>query len=90
MDAATASEVAAASAMADVAVAAAAPSVVSGCSKDTATEPEMDVSINSKNLAEIIKEVDEYFAKAADAGSHVSFLLGAPSSAFPNQRTSSK
>lgn len=81
-----ASQATAAPAVADVVVEE--PSVVSGDSKDAAIEPETAVSMNSKDLAEIIKEIDEHFVKAADAGSHVSFLLGAPSSAIPNQRTS--
>ncbi|KAJ8642282.1 hypothetical protein MRB53_018976 [Persea americana] len=85
LDAATAaSQATVAPAVADVVVEE--PSVVSGCSKDAAIEPETAVSMNSKDLAEIMKEIDEHFVKAADAGSHVSFLLGAPSSAFPNQR----
>ncbi|TYI54052.1 hypothetical protein E1A91_D11G048700v1 [Gossypium mustelinum] len=44
------------------------PSVVSGFSKDTGSELAMVVSRNSKELVEIVKEVDEYFIKAADAG----------------------
>lgn len=51
----------------------------------------MVVSRNSsKDLVEIIKEVEEYFLKAANAGSHVSLLLEVPSSCFSNQRTTSK
>ncbi|XP_021275287.1 ELL-associated factor 1-like [Herrania umbratica] len=48
------------------------PSVVSGFSKDTGSELAMVVSRNSKELVEIVKEVDEYFLKAADAGSQLS------------------
>ncbi|KAB2055600.1 hypothetical protein ES319_A11G048400v1 [Gossypium barbadense] len=44
------------------------PSVVSGFSKDTGSELAMVVSRNSKELVEIVKEVDEYFLKAADSG----------------------
>lgn len=53
------------------------PSVVSGFSKDTASGSElaMVVSRNGKELVEIVKEVDEYFMKAADAGSELSQLL---------------
>ncbi|PIA57375.1 hypothetical protein AQUCO_00600246v1 [Aquilegia coerulea] len=59
---------------------AAPPSIVSACSKDTTSELAMVVSRNAKDLVEIIKEVDEYFLKAADTGAHVSFLLEASSS----------
>ncbi|KAL9378226.1 hypothetical protein Peur_029561 [Populus x canadensis] len=55
------------------------PSVVSGFSKETASgsgsELAMVVSRNSKDLVEIIKEVDEYFLKAADAGGQLSCVL---------------
>lgn len=61
------------------------PSVVSGFSKDTSSELAMVVSRNSKDLAEIVKEVDDYFLKAADAGSEVSLLLEIPRSTFSNQ-----
>uniref|UniRef100_A0A2C9WKZ7 DUF632 domain-containing protein n=1 Tax=Manihot esculenta TaxID=3983 RepID=A0A2C9WKZ7_MANES len=48
------------------------PSVISGFSKETGSgsgsELAMVVSRNSKDLLEIVKEVDEYFLKAADAG----------------------
>ncbi|XP_050241727.1 protein ALTERED PHOSPHATE STARVATION RESPONSE 1 [Quercus robur] len=57
------------------------PSVVSGFSKDTtASELAMVVSRNSKDLVEIVKELDEYFLKAADAGAQVSILLEVSSS----------
>ncbi|KAJ6366734.1 hypothetical protein OIU77_003170 [Salix suchowensis] len=60
-------------------VAVAPPSVVSGFSKETASgsgsELAMVVSKNSKDLVEIIKEVDEYFLKAADAGGQLSCVL---------------
>lgn len=61
------------------------PSVVSGFSKDTSSDLAMVVSRNSKDLAEIVKEVDDYFLKAADAGSEVSLLLEIPRSTFSNQ-----
>ncbi|XP_010550476.1 PREDICTED: uncharacterized protein LOC104821337 [Tarenaya hassleriana] len=61
-------------------------SVVSEFSKDTVTtgtasgsELAMVVSRNSKDLMQIIKEVDEYFAKAADSGAQLSCLLEIPS-----------
>ncbi|KAH1113327.1 hypothetical protein J1N35_006705 [Gossypium stocksii] len=41
------------------------------------SELAMVVCRNSKELVEIVKEVDEYFLKAADAGSHLSLLLEA-------------
>ncbi|KAG2329354.1 hypothetical protein Bca52824_000534 [Brassica carinata] len=53
-------------------------SVVSGFSKDTTTtgsELAVVVPRNSKDLMEIIKEVDEYFLKAADSGAPLSSLL---------------
>ncbi|KAJ6678298.1 SERINE HYDROXYMETHYLTRANSFERASE putative (DUF632)-RELATED [Salix viminalis] len=60
-------------------VAVAPPSVVSGFSKETASgsgsELAMVVSKNSKDLVEIIKQVDEYFLKAADAGGQLSCVL---------------
>jgi hypothetical protein len=58
-----------------------ASSVVSGFSKDTMTttttgsELAVVVSRNGKDLMEIIKEVDEYFLKAADSGAPLSSLL---------------
>ncbi|KAL1141703.1 hypothetical protein V6Z11_A11G047400 [Gossypium hirsutum] len=61
------------------------PSVVSGFSKDTGSELAMVVSRNSKELVEIVKEVDEYFLKAADAGSQLSLLLEVSNSNFPAQ-----
>ncbi|KAF8405412.1 hypothetical protein HHK36_010318 [Tetracentron sinense] len=69
---------------------AAPPSVVSGYSKETTSELAMVVSRNSKDLVEIIKEVDEYFLKAADSGGHVSLLLEVSSSGFLDQRTRGK
>ncbi|XP_044470376.1 protein ALTERED PHOSPHATE STARVATION RESPONSE 1-like [Mangifera indica] len=53
------------------------PSVVSGYSKDTSgTEPFALVKArNSKNIVEIVKEVDDYFLKAANAGAELSVIL---------------
>ncbi|GKV44103.1 hypothetical protein SLEP1_g51322 [Rubroshorea leprosula] len=51
------------------------PSVVSGFSKDTGSELAVVPSRNTKELVEIVKEVDEYFLKAADSGSQLSVLL---------------
>ncbi|KAG6647173.1 protein ALTERED PHOSPHATE STARVATION RESPONSE 1-like [Carya illinoinensis] len=58
------------------------PSVISGLYKDTTATSElaMVVSRNSKDLVEIVKELDEYFLKAADAGGQVSSLLQVSSS----------
>uniref|UniRef100_A0A7N0UCY8 Uncharacterized protein n=1 Tax=Kalanchoe fedtschenkoi TaxID=63787 RepID=A0A7N0UCY8_KALFE len=55
----------------------AAPSVVSGYSKEenSGSELAMVVSRNSKDLSEIFRELDEYFLKAADAGCEVSSIL---------------
>lgn len=63
------------------------PSVVSGFSKDSSSELAMVVSRNSssKDLVEIIKELDEYLLKAADAGAQLSSLLEVPSSGFTGQ-----
>lgn len=58
-----------------------ASSIVSGFSKDTMTttttgsELAVVVSRNGKDLMEIIKEVDEYFLKAAESGAPLSSLL---------------
>ncbi|XP_062102678.1 protein ALTERED PHOSPHATE STARVATION RESPONSE 1 [Humulus lupulus] len=64
---------------------AAPPSVVSGFSKDSSSELAMVVSRNTKDLVEIIKELDEYLLKAADAGAQLSLLLEVPSSGFSTQ-----
>ncbi|XP_068640257.1 protein ALTERED PHOSPHATE STARVATION RESPONSE 1-like [Aristolochia californica] len=70
---------------------AAPPPVVSGYSKETTTtELAVVVSRNSKDLSEIIKDLDEYFLNAANAGSHVSLLLEVPSSGFSSQRPTNK
>ncbi|XWS29182.1 hypothetical protein CRYUN_Cryun24cG0006600 [Craigia yunnanensis] len=60
-------------------------SVVSEFSKDTGSELAMVVSRNSKELVEIVKEVDEYLHKAADAGSQLSVLLEVSNSNFSAQ-----
>jgi hypothetical protein len=66
-------------------------SVVSGFSKDTTTtatttsELAMVVARNGKDLVEIVKELDEYFLKAAEAGGQVSSLLEVSSSSFSSQ-----
>ncbi|GLT82621.1 hypothetical protein SLE2022_009820 [Rubroshorea leprosula] len=64
---------------------AAPPSVVSGFSKDTGSELAVVVSRNSKELVEIVKEVDEYFLKAADAGGQLSVLLEVSNCNIPPQ-----
>ncbi|OVA19602.1 protein of unknown function DUF632 [Macleaya cordata] len=69
---------------------AAPPSVVTSYSKDTTSELALVVSRNTKDLVEIIKELDEYFLKAADTGGHLSLLLEASSSGFTNQRSTGK
>lgn len=63
------------------------PSVISGLSKDTTATSElaMVVSRNSKDLVEIVKELDEYFLKAADAGGEVSSLLEVSGSSCSTQ-----
>lgn len=55
---------------------AAPPSVVSGFSKES--EMAVVVSRQGKELVEIIKELDEYFLRAADAGGFVSGVLEVP------------
>ncbi|KAL6956816.1 Protein ALTERED PHOSPHATE STARVATION RESPONSE 1 [Sarracenia purpurea var. burkii] len=63
-------------------------SAVSGFSKySSRSELAMVVSSKSKDLVEIIKEVDEYFVKAADAGAHLSALLEVPTCGLPDQRS---
>ncbi|TKY70322.1 hypothetical protein E2542_SST06612 [Spatholobus suberectus] len=66
------------------------PSVVSGFSKETPSELAMVVSRNTKDLVEVVKELDDYFLKAADAGSHVSLLLEVPSSGFSDNSKACK
>ncbi|KAL5557527.1 hypothetical protein UlMin_039763 [Ulmus minor] len=69
---------------------AAPPSVVSGFSKASSSELAMVVSRNTKDLVEIIKELDEYLLRAADAGSHLSSLLEISSSSFSSQTKGGK
>ncbi|XP_015963594.1 protein ALTERED PHOSPHATE STARVATION RESPONSE 1 [Arachis duranensis] len=64
--------------------------MVSGFSKGTQSELAMVVSRNTKDLVEVIKELDEYFLRAADSGSQVSSLLQVPSSGFSHQSKGSK
>nr|GLL19149.1 uncharacterized protein LOC109167680 [Ipomoea trifida] len=69
------------------------PSVVSQYSKDTtATTSDLAVvvSTKSKDLVEIIKELDEYFLKAANAGAQLSLLLEVPTGTISDQRSSGK
>ncbi|CAH1421604.1 unnamed protein product [Lactuca virosa] len=74
---------------------AAPPSAVSGFSKITvsnATQNGMPVVVSSKSkdLLEIIKELDEYFLRAADSGGKLSALLEVPTCSFPNETPSGK
>lgn len=70
---------------------AAAMTVVSGYSKDSNSELAMVVSRNSgKDLMGIIKELDEYFLNAADAGADVSLALEVSSPAFSCQSKEGK
>ncbi|XP_071731249.1 protein ALTERED PHOSPHATE STARVATION RESPONSE 1-like [Rutidosis leptorrhynchoides] len=66
---------------------AAPPSVVSGVSN---CEMPVVVSSKSKDLMEIIKELDEYFLRAADSGGKLSALLEVPSSPFTEQTSFGK
>lgn len=64
------------------------PSVLSGYSKDTSgTDLALVKSRNGKNIVEIIKEVDDYFLKAADAGAELSVVLEVPSPSFSTTQT---
>lgn len=57
----------------------------------TAPEPAAEmavvVSAKSKELVEIIKELDEYFLRAAGSGNQLSSLLEVPSFSFSDQRS---
>ncbi|XP_057499947.1 protein ALTERED PHOSPHATE STARVATION RESPONSE 1 [Actinidia eriantha] len=64
------------------------PPVVSGFSKES--ELAVVVSTKSKDLVEIIKELDEYFLRAADAGAHLSSVLEVPTCVVPDQRSTGK
>ncbi|CAL1361130.1 unnamed protein product [Linum trigynum] len=63
------------------------PSMISGLTtaSGSGSELAMVVSRNSKDLVEIVKEVDEYFLKAADGGTQLSLLLELPTSGFSAQ-----
>ncbi|KAK3022973.1 hypothetical protein RJ639_046677 [Escallonia herrerae] len=70
---------------------AAPPSAIRVFSKDTAkSELAVVVSTKTKDLVEIMKELDEYFQNAADAGGQLSLLLEVPSSTFSGQRPEGK
>ncbi|XP_024977892.1 nitrate regulatory gene2 protein isoform X1 [Cynara cardunculus var. scolymus] len=74
---------------------AAPPSAVSGFSKITVSNPTQSempvvVSSKSKDLMEIIKELDEYFLRAAESGGKLSALLEVPTCTFPDQTASGK
>ncbi|CAL0331923.1 unnamed protein product [Lupinus luteus] len=68
------------------------PSSVSGFSKETKTSSELAVVVprNSKDLVEVIKELNDYFLEAANAGAHVSLLLEVPSSGFSDHKKGGK
>ncbi|XP_047311247.1 protein ALTERED PHOSPHATE STARVATION RESPONSE 1-like [Impatiens glandulifera] len=66
---------------------AAPPSVVT---TTTTSELAMVVSCKSKDLFEIIKELDEYFINAANAGGSLSSLLEIPSCSFQDPSSSGK
>ncbi|KAM7529586.1 hypothetical protein LguiB_032996 [Lonicera macranthoides] len=61
------------------------PSAVSGYSKES--EMAVVVSTKSKDVVEIIKELDEYFLNAADAGGQLSAILEVPTCTFSDQRS---
>lgn len=65
------------------------PSAVSGYSMESTKESEMAVvvSTKSKDVVEIIKELDEYFLNAADAGGQLSAILEVQTCTFSDQRS---
>ncbi|KAA8531999.1 hypothetical protein F0562_006859 [Nyssa sinensis] len=65
-------------------------SVVTGFSKENPSELAMVVSTKNKDLIEIIRELDEYFLKAADAGAQLSLLLEVPTCSFSDQKSPAK
>ncbi|KAL0379119.1 UNVERIFIED_CONTAM: protein ALTERED PHOSPHATE STARVATION RESPONSE 1 [Sesamum radiatum] len=90
-DTTTASEVAATpTTTAGAASVAAPPSVVTATATTASSELAVVVSTKSKDLVEIIRELDEYFLKAADAGGPLSLLLEVPICNFNRQTSSAK
>ncbi|KAK4490485.1 hypothetical protein RD792_001162 [Penstemon davidsonii] len=88
----TMSEVAATTTAAAQSVAAP-PSMVTATATATTTsssELAVVVSTKSKDLVEIIKELDDYFLKAADAGTPLSLLLEIPNCSFNSQASYGK
>ncbi|EPS68914.1 hypothetical protein M569_05851, partial [Genlisea aurea] len=65
------------------------PSVITATAAATNSSSELAVVVSSttKDLAQIIKELDEYFLKAANAGATLSLLFGLPSCSFNRQRS---
>ncbi|PIN00931.1 hypothetical protein CDL12_26562 [Handroanthus impetiginosus] len=81
----TGSEVTATTPTAGAASVAAPPSVVTATATTASSELAVVVSTKSKDLVEIIQELDEYFLKAADAGGPLSLLLEVPICNFNRQ-----
>ncbi|XP_051114687.1 protein ALTERED PHOSPHATE STARVATION RESPONSE 1-like [Andrographis paniculata] len=69
------------------------PSVATATSTSnttTGSELAVVVSTKSKDLAEIIQELDDYFLQAANSGRPLSSLLEVPTGSFHSQTTSGK
>ncbi|KAG8373620.1 hypothetical protein BUALT_Bualt11G0043200 [Buddleja alternifolia] len=84
-----ASEVAATTTAGDRSVAAP-PSVLTATATTASSELAVVVSTKSKDLVEIIQELDDYFLKAANAGGPLSLLLEIPTCSFNRQTSSVK
>ncbi|KAI3451410.1 hypothetical protein Pfo_008075 [Paulownia fortunei] len=69
---------------------AAPPSVVTATATTARSELAVVVSTKSKDLVEIIQELDDYFLKAANAGGPLSLLLEVPFCNFSPQTSSGK
>ncbi|KAG9129862.1 hypothetical protein Leryth_006992 [Lithospermum erythrorhizon] len=66
------------------------PSVAVTTTSITTSELAVVVSTKGKDLVEIVKELDEYFLKAADAGRPLSLILEVPTCTFSDQRSSGR
>ncbi|XP_073296510.1 protein ALTERED PHOSPHATE STARVATION RESPONSE 1-like [Primulina huaijiensis] len=69
---------------------AAPPSAVTATATSSSSELAVVVSTKSKDLVEIIKELNDYFVKAANAGGPLSSLLEVPTGQLSYQESSGK
>ncbi|KAL8046899.1 hypothetical protein ABFX02_08G204000 [Erythranthe guttata] len=69
---------------------AAPPSAITTTATTASSDLAVVVSTKSKDLVEIIKELDDYFLKAANAGGELSMLLEVPICSFNRQTSSAK